>query len=89
MALVNFVYKFCKHLQVTVKDQVAEEEENKEDQESVEAETEVGKIQTIFLFFFSVKMKVEGPSPLMSSSFQLWSVYSWWKNTAKRLQASV
>ena len=52
---MHFWYKF---LQVTDKDQVAEE--NEEDEDSAEDETKVGKIQTTF---FSVKMKVEGPSP--------------------------
>ena len=52
LALVNFLYKLCKHLQVTDTDQVAEEKE--EDQQSAEDETEVGKIQKLFfaLFFF-------------------------------------
>ena len=52
-ALMHFLYKLCKHLQVTDTDQVAEE--NEEDQQSAEDETEVGTIQTTFfvLFFLS------------------------------------
>ena len=51
LALVNFfLYKLCKHLQVTDTDQVAEEKE--EDEESAEDETEVGKIQTTFFVLF-------------------------------------
>ena len=48
-------------VQVTDKDQVAEE--NGEDEESEEEETEVGKIQTT-----SIKMKVGGPSPSIIES---------------------
>ena len=51
---------------MTDKDQVAEE--NEEDEDSAEDETKVGKIQTTF---FSVKMKVEGPSPLIIISLFL------------------
>ena len=51
---------------MTDTDQVAEEKE--EDEESAEDETEVEKIQTTF---FSVKMKVEGPSPLIIISLFL------------------
>ena len=42
LALLHFLYKFCKHVQVTDKDQVARESE--------EDETEVKTIKTTFLF---------------------------------------
>ena len=75
---------------MTDTDQVAKEKE--EDEESAEDETEVEKIQTTF-FSFSVKMKVEGPSPLIIiHEFLLSAMISILlvkiKNTAKRLKAS-